>query len=707
MSIRRPSFQLLQSAVLMFLSMGMLAGAASAQSTWQKMKMQFLQQACKGGDQNACQQFAKMNQKFSQPAPQAQAPGQQPGQTRSQPSSRNPLPQANPVSEALGPIHPPQGTKVEETVLAPLEDGAQFFISPHGVHVAAIESSGSRAVVYYDGVPGPKFDLILGGRNDVDQPPQLFFSPDGKRYAYCGLLGDHFVVIVDGKELMRSSESQSGQFHGSSCALGFTSNSKHVFFTSDVVNSSQAGGSFTRFYFDGQKAALPTASGTLENGSAGGIHASFSPDGNHYAYVAIDPADHHRWALVIDGKVAPYVGGEPQWSADSQHLYTILHTPIPGRGQVAEARLDGKPFLRADEIKLHVAPEGNMWVAEVYAASNTPQPLKFLVIDGKKIPETEIVTRNGVNIDPVTISPDGKHYAARFTNADGRQYVFVDGKRGQEYQSVDHLAFTADSSEITYTAFANGKAYAIIGDQESDTCVVQSNGPVLDSRGGLVIAPAGGRAGTICGGMNGGTTLYVDGKTMPLPEGAIGADDLRFSPNGQHYAYDAILRDRSMRLVVDGVVQINSNLATSSNPAGRYVFSPDGQHIAVNTLPPNPNEQFATGLFLDGKCIPIPTANSLFKVAFTADSKHITWAQPVPGPQRIFQIFVDGKPVAQAEEAVDGSSRETWWDMVPDGSLSVLVRDEHNLKRITVTPPPEANLALLGGGGLTTGRTGK
>lgn len=66
---------------------------ASAQSTWQKMKLQFLEQACKGGDQNSCRQLAQLKQKLAQ---QGQAPqGQQlpqgttpaPGQNPPQPAS--------------------------------------------------------------------------------------------------------------------------------------------------------------------------------------------------------------------------------------------------------------------------------------------------------------------------------------------------------------------------------------------------------------------------------------------------------------------------------------------------------------------------------------------------------------------------------------------------------------------------------------------
>lgn len=662
-------------------------GPARAQSLWQQLK----------------EQAKKTKEQMKQAAHPQQAPQQtpQPGQPNPQTPGRGGAQAATAGRDISGPIHPPQGTKVEETVLAPLADGAKFFISPHGVHVATVENSGSRAVVYYDGVPGPKFDEIFAEASNGPGGVQVVFSPDGKRYAYCGHLGNEFVVMVDGKELTRSSESNQGTFDGRSCQLGFTSNGQHVYYISLVSKSSSTGQTYYRFVFDGQSAPVSYSPTDPQ------MHPVFSPDGNHFAYVATDPADEHKWALVIDGKFAPYRGGDPQWSADSRHLYTILLTPVPGRGQVAEALLDGKPFLRADHIELYPAPLGNMVVAEVTTASNTNQPRKFLVVDGQKVPGTEVVTGRGAQLDQVTISPDGKHYAARFTNDDNRQYVFVDGKRGQDYQMVDHIAFTSGPAKVTYTAFANGKPYAIIGDQESNACLATLTGPVVDPHGFLMIAPNSGRAGTICGQTGGAATIYMDGKTLPLPDGAAGADDLRFSPDGQHYAYDAIFRGMVYRLVVDGAVQMNSSLATSSNPGGNYVFSPDSQHIAAYSLPPNPNGQYATGLFLDGKNIPIPTANSFFKIAFTADSKHIAWAQPVSGPQRIFRIFVDGKPVADAEEAIEGASREAWWDMTPDGSLEVLAQDDKNLKRITITPSPETNLAKLGGDGITVAGTGK
>jgi len=699
MHVRKLLVRLFEYALPLPILLFGLSVSCSAQSVWQKMKQNVLQQQCQQGLQKACQALEQMKQKQAQqPQPGQERHGDEAGGSRQPLTDHGSQHQGGGNRDESGPIHPPQGTKVSETPLAPLAPQAKFFISPHGVHVATLENSGSRAVIYYEGVPGPKFDDIIGGSSNLGGEVSVAFSPDGKRYAYCGRSGSELVVMVDGKELMRSSESLEGQFNGSSCGLGFTSNSRHVFMMQNVRTSTMRGGSFTRFFFDGKPSALNTGSGTRADGNVGGVHLSLSPDGNHYAYVATDPADEQKWALVIDGKAAPYRGGNPQWTADSQHLYTTLVNSIPGKGQVAEAMLDGKPILRADQIRLHLAPAGSMLVAEVNAASYTPRPIKFLVVDGKKVAGSEIVNLRGVNFDQVTISPDGKHYAARYTNAQGHQYVFVDGKAGQEYQNVDHLVFTSDSGNITYTAFSNGKNYAIIADQESNTCFTAPSSPVIDTHGALMISSAGGRAGTICGLTGGAPAIYLDGKTLPLPNGALGASDLRFSPDGKHYAYGVQLQGGLQRLVIDGVVQMNSNLGTPSIPRAHYVFSPDSQHIAVDSAPPTPTSEFASGIFVDGKYSPVVANPGMKKLEFTADSRHIVWAQGVPSRDAL-RIFVDGKAVAEGDTAVSPNSNESWWDMAPGGSLSVLVQDENNLKRITIIPSNETSVASLSGGG--------
>src|SRR5205807_9890596 len=138
-----------------------------------------------------------------------QKPGQQPGQ---RPDGQGRASSQNQINDS-GPFKPPAGTKIEEKVLGPVQQGAMFVVSPHGVHVATVGNDGSRAVIYYDGVEGPKFDQIL------TQPStdSVTFSPDGNRYAYCARASNQYVVMVDGKELARSSESQGGTVVGTNC----------------------------------------------------------------------------------------------------------------------------------------------------------------------------------------------------------------------------------------------------------------------------------------------------------------------------------------------------------------------------------------------------------------------------------------------------------------------------------------------------------
>jgi hypothetical protein len=169
----------LVSAAILGTTLGAAAQSAQKSSVWQQIK-------------DAANQ--------AQPPKKTQQPAQQPGQR-----SDKRGPSQSQVKDS-GPIKPPAGTKIEETVLAPLQDGARFEISPHGLHVATIENDGSRAVVYYDGVEGPKFDQILTQASTDG----VAFSPDGNRYAYCARAGNQYVVMVDGKELTRSSESQGG-----------------------------------------------------------------------------------------------------------------------------------------------------------------------------------------------------------------------------------------------------------------------------------------------------------------------------------------------------------------------------------------------------------------------------------------------------------------------------------------------------------------
>ena len=111
--------------------------------------------------------------------------------------------------------------------------------------MATLSHAGSRPVIIYDGAAGPKFDQLFlegGGGHPV------IFSPDGNHWAYCGANGGQWTVMLDGKPLTQGTESVNGGISTESCRLGFTSNSKHLFYTTEVsVTSTESNFPFCDF----------------------------------------------------------------------------------------------------------------------------------------------------------------------------------------------------------------------------------------------------------------------------------------------------------------------------------------------------------------------------------------------------------------------------------------------------------------------------
>jgi len=646
-----------------------LSTSTAAESMLQKIKRAALEQACRGGDQKSCQDLAKMNGQQPQSGQSQQGTGQQ------RPGQRPPrIAPGQPAGSAIndsGPFKPPAGTKIEETALAPVQENAKFEISPRGVHVATVEAEGSRAVVYYDGVEGPKFDQIIS----QDGNHSITFSPDGKRYAYCGRAGNQLVVMVDGKEVARSSESVDGHYEGNNCDLGFTQNSKHYYYRSWVNLGTERGKSFERFVFDGK----PSPVGSVDKDSI-----AISPDGEHYAYnlTISDPYHQDRFEFAVDGKVMPYLAGGAQWTNDSKHLYTRRHVPNSG---LTELLFDGRPLSRAFEFRVYIPPVGDMVVTAVTGGTNG-HPFSFLVVNGKKVPGSDTVER-GI-IHDVVFSPDGKHYAVHCENLANGHYVIVDGKRGQEYSSIDKLTFTADSSTLVYMTFANGRNFIVVGDKEFGSTV----GSVLPP----VFSPVGNRVAAFIN-MNGRMNLLLDGKLSPL-EGR-GGGDLSFTPDGAHYVYLLNGSGLDTHLTIDGVVQPQSTVSNdridmANVQALKYAVSADSKHFAHFAYS---NGENARGIFLDGKFIPTGNEGSNTKLVFSPDSTHLFWIHAYG--DRPLRIFVDGKPLFDFYAAGSAmSNTSNWWDFSDDGKLMFLAQDDNSLKRITITLSDQTSLATLLGG---------
>lgn len=600
---------------------------------------------------------------------------------------------AGPISTPA-PVTPPPGTKAEATLLAPFEQGSSFQISPHGGHAATISHKGSRPVIVYDGVPGPIFENFIfphGGLQPVE------FSADGNHFAYCGLSTDHMTIMLDGKELATDADLNQAQFN---CTMFFSPNSKHFFYTVNVnKGSSRQGLQYTRFVMDGKT--------EVKIGGYDNRNIVFSPDGDHFAMVIEDPMlgpnNQAIYKLIVDGKPVPYPGGNPQWSADSKHLYTTAIFNPPHGGASQDLLLDGKPLMRATRITLTVSPVGDMTVALVYVSNNgNPPPLTeswFLVVGGKKVANSEIVRRAGsgssASIDKVYISPDGKHYAAICNGITGRRYVFADGKKGLEYQRLnglggntlqltvenrhqtsDSIGFTSPSERTIYIGFNDPSQYLVVGDAEA-----KAPSSII----GTIVSSTGDHVAVFGQG-----APMLDGKFLDLggPGSGLGQTNwFRFSPDGSHYSFQ-----QGQRMFVDGVPQL-AYYFIAGTPAG--LWSPDSKHLAYICAPADasapPNQ---VGLCLDGKYIGLGQA-SFGNVTFSPDGSHIYFTQLIA--QGGFRLFADGHPVLEGYPTgggVGSFGKETF-EMLPDGTLVLVMQDNAGLKRYAITASPTSSLASL------------
>jgi Tol biopolymer transport system component len=573
-----------------------------------------------------------------------------------------------------------------------MQQGNSFIVSPRSVHVATLSHHGSRAVMIYDGVPGPEFDQIFP---NAGQGYAVLFSPDGNHWAYCGAVGSQWTVMLDGKPQTTGTDSLNGAVSNRSCSFGFTSNSKHLYYTStrDFTINHRTPIPGTRFVFDGKSSPTGTSEDIREY--------AFSPDGNHVAYFVTDLASTAPYppppTLMIDFQAVPYTAGLPQWTADSQHLYTSRQVPVPPH-QINEYLLDGKPVLRADFARIYVPPVGNMVVIAAQKTSVNPATW-FLSIDGKVVPGSE---QTGGQIVGLIFSADGKHYAARYGNQNGRQFIFADGKKGREYPGFGNIpadggkdpgfaTFAPVTNKLIYHSYdtTNSQSFLVVDGQESD--------PIASLFTALVISPTGDRYMT-----EGGTQFTINGKEIQFPNvnrQSMGTSSLSFTPDGAHYAF-VLHTPQGPQIVLDGVIQtayapINQGQLKDLSTAP-YVFSPDSKHIAYACRSSNPASGNDMYICLDNKAVRIgsSTYNNL---TFSADSKHLFWSKIIP--QGGMRIFADGKPVVEGfPTAASGSLTPSVWQAGPDNNLLVLLQGDQGLQRVSVTPAPDSSIAAMLGG---------
>jgi hypothetical protein len=574
----------------------------------------------------------------------------------------------------------PGQTKVEGQVVGPDDPNLQYDISRHGVHFGTVVAKGSRVAALIDGVEGPRFDEILpvaGGTNN-----RVSFSADGSRYAYVGRQGQEFVVIVDGKEALRvpvSTASIDPAFNLPS--IGFTANGRHVYFLLHTHISTNLGQDFTQFYYDGQPGPRSYGAPTI----------FLSPSGDRYAYMVTNPLHHEQQALLVDGKPAGYpppgyvvqqgVGGEFRFTGDGAHLFVKASVP---RSAAEQIFLDGRPFLRANSAMLYTAPVGNAFATVVTQGAPNGPTAQFIDIAGKKVPGSE-----GNRIDSIRWSPDGIHWAAKVSTGPQSMFVIADGKKGEEYQHIGEIDFTA-AGTVVYDATSNGKNFVITGEKESDGYdIIQSTVSFAGAKaksnqiaGGHIgfIATPGGRAGWL---------VVVDGKAWT----GQNARDLTLSPDGSRFAFDF-----DGGYDVDGTAITGPGLLTFQQklinqyvmPPGRFLFSPDSKHLVAFGRQAGTN---TPGIYTDGKFL---AAGGGFAVAptFTPDSKHLFWMDRLPSDPH-FVVYLDGKVVLTLDSNYRMMNSPGYWEMFADGVLTLVGPTDEGVKRIRITPGSDTSIETL------------
>ncbi|MEO5958711.1 MAG: hypothetical protein ABIR80_06320, partial [Opitutaceae bacterium] len=414
----------------------------------------------------------------------------------------------------------------------------------------------------------------------------------------------------------------------------------------------------------------------------------FSPDDKRYAYTAGTVADYQKQVLIIDGKVASYVGHTPQWTADSKILLTIA----PGNVVL----VDGKPgpYTGIQIEKITPSTVGSRFAVIMRKRLVNYQGVGTLYLDGKEVSGTD-------GAMDISFSPDGKHWALRCMNPEAKSFfVIIDGKKGNEYQSVaDKFYWSPDSTKAIFQIGSSGRQFVVVNNtEEFPVAAVSSN-----ARDPIVFAKVGSRYGfSSTDGSNRQHLTMVDGKNVLPPNTAPHGDTLDFSDDGSRYAMvlGVLARQDIAGLLIDG--QMNNTLAlTGFTGTGwitptrntQFKWSPHGKYLARVARKP---DNTAAGLYINDQ-LAYPTTLQVSHPTFTPDGEHLYWigAEKYPDrPQRHYMVYADGHPVMKRDADGFLGYREAW-SVDAKGVLTFIAAAGDVVKRFRVTPSADLNIDKL------------
>ncbi|MDQ8182250.1 thioredoxin-like domain-containing protein [Pelagicoccus sp. SDUM812005] len=573
--------------------------------------------------------------------------------------------------------------KIETTVLAPLDAfSVQIDISGR---FSAVLRQGSRFAVSVDGEVGPRFDRLLAadgsptlGRSQFpaivsqdryDHP--VIFSAGGKRYAYVGLQGSEYVVMVDGKEVHRAPYQTGAIEENNKSIVRFSPQGKRYWFIAKHDLPGERPGDC--LFIDGKPIPIRLATNYLRNGIV------FSADETRYA------ADPTRGEMILNGKLAGYEGTPVQFLPNGKLVATSgAATLVDGKVLHPNLRL---PIVSSNG-RIGGIAEGSAWV------------------DGKTLLNTE-------GADSFLFSPDGKRIVVHGREPQGiAMWQWLDGKRGPSYSSFQNVlpasegrayaAFTADSSLCVSIAFQGGLNYPLVNGEESDG--YKYTNPI-------VLAPQGNRFAYGATTTSNGSVAVFDSQVLSDPTWRIGNantvstvvdESIVFSPDGKRSAFaiggiktgahyidgkcDDIGDHVAMPFLANGFAEANRTSA---------IFSPDSKRVAYVT-----RKDKTYHVHVDGKSIWSQELGIRSRAYFTPDSKHFLFfndERATDRPGRNTVLYINGQRVAAFDlQTVPNNNIVRYagaTHMGDDGELRLIAANAEGFVRHTIEPSPSYTLA--------------
>lgn len=453
---------------------------------------------------------------------------------------------------------------MKEDKVAPIE----VMTSPDARHVAFVTHSESERYVVVDGVKGKTYPWIP--REDLQ------FSPDSKHVAYWASTGEDDWFVVTGKK--------EGKHYGYKGPLVISPDSKHV--------------AYSAFNNDIQRRVV-VAGGVEGKGYSDTTCITYSPDSKRLAYAGETREKRHadNWNVVVDGTEGKDYG----------HILAILFSPDSARVAYAASRWDADAaktrYLVVVDGKEEKEYDGVAWNSLVFSPDSkrlayaAKRGEKWLVVvDGNEGKEYDMVGREkGLGISPfasekaefdeidkghvVVFSADSKRY--EYIGKRGEKLVVViDGTEGKEYDALRGFVFSPDSQHYAYAAKI-GKKRRLVSDGEDGKEYDDVHAPVYspDSQklasaaeiegGKKAFIVANGKENEMYDLITNGPFFSPDSKRVAFVTGGTGhqravvdgtkgekeyfwVNDIAFSPDSQHYAFQGQLPGIKHVFVVDG-----------------------------------------------------------------------------------------------------------------------------------------------------------